>query len=83
MVTRLFVHVTRGRGSVVRWRHCDKLCTSGFVDGAMFSHNGPMARRVYYTETEYVKHNSRDTNQILLNNNDRGRTVSATTHVHM
>jgi len=26
---------------------CDLLCTSGFVDGVMFSHNGPMARRVY------------------------------------
>jgi len=24
------------------------LCTSGFVDDVVFSHNGSMARRVYY-----------------------------------
>jgi len=35
-----FVHVTRGRGSVLLWRRCDTLCTSGFVDDVIFAHNG-------------------------------------------
>jgi len=29
------------------WRRCDTLCTSGFVDGVMFSQNGPTARYEY------------------------------------
>ena len=28
----MFVHVTYDRGSVLMWRRCDKLCTSGFID---------------------------------------------------
>ena len=28
----IFVQVTYGRGSVLLWRCCDMLCTSGFVD---------------------------------------------------
>jgi len=36
----LSVHVTYGRGSVLLWRQCNMLCTSGFVDDIMFSHNG-------------------------------------------
>jgi len=35
-----FVYVTRGRGSVLLWRRCDTLCTSGFVDDVIFAHNG-------------------------------------------
>ena len=34
------VHVACGYGLVPVWRHCDKLCTSGFVDDVMFSHSG-------------------------------------------
>ena len=34
------VHVTRGRGSVLLWRQCNTICTSGFVDDIVFSHNG-------------------------------------------
>ena len=34
------VHVISGHGSVFLWRQCDTLCTSGFVDNVMFSHNG-------------------------------------------
>jgi len=30
--TNFFVHVTYGRGSVLLWRRCDTLCTSGFMD---------------------------------------------------
>ena len=35
-----FIHVTRGRGSVLLWRQCDMLCTSGFVDDVMFPMDG-------------------------------------------
>ena len=34
------VHVTSRRGSVILWRQCSKLCTSGFVDDIMFLYNG-------------------------------------------
>jgi len=39
--TKFSVRVTCGRGSVLLWRQCDTLCTSGFVDDVIFSHNGP------------------------------------------
>jgi len=39
----IFVHVAWGRGSVLLWQCCDMLCTSGFVDDIMFSHNDPGA----------------------------------------
>jgi len=35
------VHVNCGRGSVLVWRQYNTLCTSGFVDDVIFSHNGP------------------------------------------
>jgi len=34
MLTEFFVHVTYVRGSVLLWRRCDMLCTSGFMDDA-------------------------------------------------
>jgi len=34
------VHVTRSRGPVLRGQQYNKLCTSGFDDDFMFSHNG-------------------------------------------
>jgi len=34
---KCFVHVTDGRGSVVLWRRSDTLCTSGFMDDAIFA----------------------------------------------
>jgi len=34
--TKFFVHVAYGHGSVFLQRHCDMLCTSGFVDDIMF-----------------------------------------------
>jgi len=43
---RLFLHVTRGRNSILLWRHWNTLCTSGFVDDVIFFRNGPMARGV-------------------------------------
>ena len=36
--TKLFAHVTYGRGSVLLWQRSDALCTSGFVDDVMFAH---------------------------------------------
>jgi len=36
--TKLFVHVTYGRGSVLRWRRSDMLCTSGFMYDVIFAH---------------------------------------------
>jgi len=51
---------------------CDMSCTSGFVDNVMFSHSGPMARHVYsYVAIKHDEHNSRDFNQILLNDKDQ------------
>jgi len=43
----IFVHVARGRGSVLLWWRCDKLCTSGFVNDVTFSDTGPIARHMY------------------------------------
>ena len=40
--TKLFVHVTYDRGSVLLWRQGDMLCTSGLVDDVTFSHNRRM-----------------------------------------
>jgi len=37
----IFVHADYGCDSVILWRRCDTLCTSGFVDDVMYSHNGP------------------------------------------
>ena len=38
----------------------------------MFSHSGPMARKVFSGAViEYDKHNCRDSNQILLNDKDQ------------
>jgi len=36
--TKLFVHFTYGRGSVLLWRRSDMLCVSGFVDNVEFAH---------------------------------------------
>jgi len=37
--------VACGRASVLLWRRCDLLCTSGFVDDVTFAHNGQYLRR--------------------------------------
>jgi len=34
------VHITYSRGSVLLWRRCDMLCTSGSMDYVTFAHNG-------------------------------------------
>jgi len=46
-VTKFLTHVARGRALVLLWRHCDMLCTSGFVGDVILSHNGRMANHVY------------------------------------
>ena len=37
---KIAVQVTYGCGSVLLWQFISMLCTSGFVDGIMFAHNG-------------------------------------------
>jgi len=36
--TKLFMHVTYDRGSVLLWRRSVTLCTSGFMDNIIFAH---------------------------------------------
>jgi len=36
--TKLFAHVTYGRGSVLLWRRSDTLRISGFMDDVIFAH---------------------------------------------
>jgi len=38
--TKMFVHVTRYRGSVLLWRRYDTLRTSGFMYDVVIEHNG-------------------------------------------
>jgi len=54
---------TRFLRSVPFWCRCGVLCTSGFVDDVMFSHDDPVV-------IEYDRRNSRASNQILLNDKD-------------
>jgi len=35
------VQIPCGRGSVLLWRRCDMLWTSGFTDGVTFGRSGP------------------------------------------
>ena len=39
--TRFIVQISCGRGSVLLWRRCDTLCTSGFMDYVTFGRGGP------------------------------------------
>jgi len=36
--TKIFMHVTYGRGLVFVWWRSDILCTSGFMDDVIFAH---------------------------------------------
>ena len=38
---QIFTHVSPIRGSVLLRRHCNRLCTSDFVDDVLFALNGP------------------------------------------
>jgi len=38
-IFNFFVHVTYGCGSVLLWRYSDTLCTFGFMDDVIFTHN--------------------------------------------
>ena len=38
IVTKFVVQIPCGRGSVLLWRCCDMLCTSGFMDDVTFGH---------------------------------------------
>ena len=54
--TKFFVLVASGRGSLLLWRHCDMLRTSGFENGVIFS------LEPYGTScgTKWREHNSRN-----------------------
>ena len=41
IVTKFWVQIPCGRGSVLLWRRCDTLCASGFLDGVTFGRIGP------------------------------------------
>ena len=41
IVAKFFVQIPCGCGSVLLWRHCDMLCTSGFMDDVTFGCSGP------------------------------------------
>jgi len=78
--TKFLMYVARYRGSVLIWRRCDTLCTSGFVDDIMSSHNQHWfvmciaKRRECNTRNYYI-----NSSQILLNDKDhRGRSLLCT-----
>jgi len=53
-LARFFVHVTCGRGSVLVWRQCDTVRTSGFVNDVKFPYNGgnrPKSNTVAYVSS--------------------------------
>ena len=43
--TKYVVRIPGGRGSVLLWRCCDTLCTSGFMDDVTFGRSGPCGGR--------------------------------------
>jgi len=62
--TEFSVHAACGRGSVLLWRRCDALCTSGCVDNVVFSLNGPYgAARAFLSG--YCRNYCTNSNQIL------------------
>ena len=48
------------RGSVLLWRRCDTLWTSGFMDDVMFGRNGP------YGETRRLHHREATTSGVVI-----------------
>ena len=38
---KFVVQIPNGRSSVLLWRHCDMLCTSGFINDVTFGRSGP------------------------------------------
>ena len=41
IVTKCFMQIPSGCGSILLWLLCDTLCTSGFMDDVTFGRNGP------------------------------------------
>ena len=46
--TKFSVQISCGRGSVLLWRHCDTLCTSGCKDDVTFGRSGPYGDALRY-----------------------------------
>ena len=42
----IFVRVIYGRGSVIFWRRCDTLYTSGFMDNVILAHKSDVAAQL-------------------------------------
>jgi len=53
--TKFVLNVVCGSGSVLLWRSCDMLCTSGFMDDVMFSHSGLYDVSCVYTTTVLLR----------------------------
>ena len=47
---RSITHVSGGRCSVLLWRHCSALCTSGFVCYVSFAYNGKVGAGIHLTK---------------------------------
>jgi len=47
-VTEFSMHATCDCGLVLVWQRCDMLCTSGFVDDVVLSHDGRVVRHVQF-----------------------------------
>ena len=43
--TKLIAQIPCGRDTVLLWWHCDKLCTSSFMDDVTFGRSGPYGGR--------------------------------------
>jgi len=41
IIRKFFMQIPCDRGSILLWRRCDMLCTSGFMDDLTFGRNGP------------------------------------------
>jgi len=76
----IFVHVACDHGWVLLWWRCYTLCTSGYADDVMFSHNWLSGASCKSQKTYDI-----DSNKILLNDKDqqlhvahRGRSLPCT-----
>jgi len=62
--TKLSIHATYGRGSVLLWRQWNTLCTSGFCGWRHFSYNGPHVWRWQYGHRRHAEASSQNFQRI-------------------
>ena len=58
IVTKFVMQIPCGRGSILLWRRCDTLCTSGFMDDVTFGRNGPYGDASRYRRRSLVSMNA-------------------------